>query len=161
MRYSFSFVTLAKIKEVDHYTASASTVGNGHCHTALADGWSRASILEDNLAKVTNILNALTLTLKSVTSSKGWSGKEEDPRARKRRCWLKTNFRRGMPSKNCNFQEFNLHVCLPKYSETGVQGCSLQITYNVRKLETDTRHQWAWLRKSWSLYTAECRRATK
>lgn len=49
----------------------------------------------------------------------------------------KNSCEKGHARRSYNFQEFNLYVCLQKYSEVDVQGYSPQIIYNIRELKTE------------------------
>lgn len=77
----------------------------------------------------------LPLTLLFIISSKGRSGKEEDARQEKKML-PKNSCEEGRAQRRYNFQECTLHVCWQKHSEMDVQGCSPQIIYNIRELET-------------------------
>lgn len=101
----------------------------------------------------------LPLTLLFIISSNGCSGKEEDSKQEKK-VLPKNSCEEGHAWRSYNFQEFNLHVCLQKYSEMDVQGCSPQIIY-IRNWKQDKCHSRPGYINHGLIKTVECHWDTK
>lgn len=80
------------------------------CCAAGVAGGIHASFL-NSVARVIKTVNALTFDLAIYPPNKGWKGKEEYSRNRKKIFCTAQNLRKGLSRRIINCQELSLHVC--------------------------------------------------